>query len=232
MDRNGSYYEDIFENKQKKLKLENRISKNCKHPNVIRSYNVYEFMDKSANVFINATLMDKCQLPNLRKFINLSQITKSFLNPNFKDTGKIIDESSKEYLNIYLIQQIISALEYLHRHELIHFDFKPDNILLSNYFNVKISDFSLTDLIAQFRKENQCDQKTFQIRGGTEDYLSPEYYENGRIRNIYAFTVDIFPLACIIFLLYTGKKLFCKKEEMKESIKDNYAYLYECKHWN
>ena len=38
-------------------------------------------------------------------------------------------------------QQIISAVDYCHRHMVVHRDLKPENILLDKDENVKIADF-------------------------------------------------------------------------------------------
>lgn len=40
-----------------------------------------------------------------------------------------------------LFQQIISALDYCHRHMVVHRDLKPENVLLDAQMNAKIADF-------------------------------------------------------------------------------------------
>lgn len=40
-----------------------------------------------------------------------------------------------------LFQQIISAVDYCHRHMVVHRDLKPENVLLDAHMNAKIADF-------------------------------------------------------------------------------------------
>jgi len=54
-----------------------------------------------------------------------------------------------EYIHVQLkeadarrfFQQIISGVDYCHRHMIVHRDLKPENLLLDKYQNVKIADF-------------------------------------------------------------------------------------------
>lgn len=42
-----------------------------------------------------------------------------------------------------LFQQIISAVDYCHRHMVVHRDLKPENVLLDAHMNAKIADFGM-----------------------------------------------------------------------------------------
>ncbi|KAL6314597.1 hypothetical protein AAG906_026937 [Vitis piasezkii] len=70
-----------------------------------------------------------------------------------------------------IIHGIAEGLKYLHVHcnpNIIHFDIKPQNILLDEKFNVKISDFGLAKLISR----DQSHVTT--VAKGTPGYMAPE----------------------------------------------------------
>ncbi|KAL5793587.1 hypothetical protein ACOSP7_002181 [Xanthoceras sorbifolium] len=71
-----------------------------------------------------------------------------------------------------IILDIAKGLAYLHedcRHRIIHLDIKPQNILLDENFNAKVSDFGLSQLFD--RDESQV-QTTVR---GTPGYIAPEW---------------------------------------------------------
>ena len=47
----------------------------------------------------------------------------------------------KEYEARRFFQQIISGVDYCHRHMIVHRDLKPENLLLDHNLHVKIADF-------------------------------------------------------------------------------------------
>lgn len=50
----------------------------------------------------------------------------------------------KEYEARRFFQQIISGVDYCHRHMIVHRDLKPENLLLDHNLHVKIADFGIT----------------------------------------------------------------------------------------
>ncbi|KAJ4726477.1 Receptor-like kinase [Melia azedarach] len=98
-----------------------------------------------------------------------------------------------------IIVQIAKGLEYLHDHcnpNIIHFDIKPQNILLDEDFNVKISDFGLARLI----DHDQTHVST--MPKGTPGYMAPELI---RGRNITA-KIDIYSFGVVILEIICGRK--------------------------
>lgn len=70
-----------------------------------------------------------------------------------------------------ILRQIISAMDYLHSHELIHRDLKPGNIMITHSGQfVKIIDFGLSDGAAFV---------DYKYAGGTRHYSAPEQLSEG-----------------------------------------------------
>lgn len=94
----------------------------------------------------------------------------------FISNSELIDqECSLEWEKLFRIAVgVARGLEYLHRGcntRIVHFDIKPQNILLDEDFCPKISDFGL----AQLFKEKQSIMSTVGARG-TIGYIAPEVF--------------------------------------------------------
>lgn len=70
-----------------------------------------------------------------------------------------------------LLSQLLDAVEYLHSHQVVHLDLKPDNIMITRIGNdVKIIDLGF------------CYTDSFQdTTGGTESFASPEQFNGGTV---------------------------------------------------
>jgi len=79
-------------------------------------------------------------------FLIFEYIPKGELFELIKNEEKIDEEDSHKYF-----QQIISALDYVHKSGITHRDLKPENILLDQYNNIKILDFGFGNRIKDGR---------------------------------------------------------------------------------
>lgn len=101
---------------------------------------------------------------------------------------------------IDIIIQLLKALSYAHKNNVIHRDIKPENILIDESGNVKILDFG----IAQFYEEQRelTNQTTSGTVMGTYNYMSPEQRESSD--NVTERS-DLFSVGVVMYELFTGK---------------------------
>ncbi|PPD66850.1 hypothetical protein GOBAR_DD36269 [Gossypium barbadense] len=102
----------------------------------------------------------------------------------------------KEELGRGIALGIARGLLYLHEEcstQIIHCDIKPQNILLDEHYNAKISDFGLAKLLVM----NQSHTNT--VIRGTKGYVAAEWFRNLPITvkvDVYSFGVLLLELTC------------------------------------
>jgi hypothetical protein len=96
-----------------------------------------------------------------------------------------------------LMEQVCSALDFAHQHNVVHRDIKPANLMLTSDDVVKITDFG-TAKILQFGTA-----QTAHVMG-TPSYMSPEQVKGKPVDG----RSDIFSLGVILYELMTGEKPF------------------------
>jgi serine/threonine protein kinase len=96
-----------------------------------------------------------------------------------------------------LMEQVCSALDFAHQHNVVHRDIKPANLMLTADDTVKITDFG-TAKILQFGTA-----QTAHVMG-TPSYMSPEQVKGKPVDG----RSDIFSLGVILYELMTGEKPF------------------------
>lgn len=91
---------------------------------------------------------------------------------------------------------IARGLLYLHEEcstQIIHCDIKPQNILLDDYYNARISDFGLAKLLLLDQSQ------TYTAIRGTKGYVAPEWFRNMPITvkvDVYSFGVLLLEIIC------------------------------------
>ncbi|XP_019750012.1 rhodopsin kinase GRK1 isoform X1 [Hippocampus comes] len=102
----------------------------------------------------------------------------------------------------FYIAQIIQGMEHLHQKRIIYRDLKPENVLLDNDGNVRISDLGL----AVELKEGKTMTKGY---AGTPGYMAPEMLKGEK----YDTSVDYFTLGVTLFEFLAAKNPFRNRGE-------------------
>ena len=171
---------------EKKISREISILKTMDHPNILKIFEFYS-TSKTYNIVI-----ELCSGGTL--FEELSQ------------KGNLEEKSVA-----YIIYQLLSAIYYCHKMNIIHRDLNPENILISkrenNYLYVKIGGFDT----AKMNEEGIIEKKIKE----TSYYFAPEI-----ISNNYDEKCDLWSIGVIMYLLLSGRLPFSggKDNEIIENI--------------
>uniref|UniRef100_A0A182RTH5 non-specific serine/threonine protein kinase n=1 Tax=Anopheles funestus TaxID=62324 RepID=A0A182RTH5_ANOFN len=102
--------------------------------------------------------------------------------------GKLQESEARRFF-----QQIISGVDYCHRHMIVHRDLKPENLLLDHNRHVKIADFGLSNMM--------LDGEFLRTSCGSPNYAAPEVISG----KLYAGPeVDIWSCGVILYALLCG----------------------------
>jgi len=147
---------------------EAEIAGKLAHPSIVAIYDVGEDYD------LTYMAMEYLEGESLQKFCR-----KGFLLPLRKV--------------LYVVSEVALALDYAHRHGVIHRDVKPANIMLLKDGKVKVTDFGIAKAVSSSQTKSG-------IVLGTPNYMSPEQINGHDLDG----RSDIFSLGVVLFELLTG----------------------------
>ena len=159
--------------KQKNEDIEISIHEKLKHKNIPNIYQYYKIKNGS------------CIVMEYIKYGDLSNFKKTYLKK----------QCLSESLICYLSYQILEAILYLHKNKKIHLDIKPQNILIDDFLNIKVTDFS----ISYDYKSSQKDISLPKV--GTCYYISPEVLNENKIKVSEASKIDIYSFGVLLYFL-------------------------------
>lgn len=155
---------------------------------------------KAVELFQTETeVMGKFDHPNLlHLFENIEQDGIYYLVIDFCNNGDLMDYIDKhgalgEDDSIYFLMQIMNAFKELHRANVMHRDFKPDNLFLDND-RVVIGDFGFSKMGVQ---------RTNTVLG-TPITMAPEILDSEG-DTIYSSKVDLFSIGIVFYWMIYGE---------------------------
>lgn len=159
---------------RERFKQEAKAAANLSHPNIVT---VYDFGLDEDKVFIVSEYIDGTDLKSL--------IRK-------KDQFSIEDA-------VGLVVQACAGVGYAHRAGLVHCDIKPHNMLVSNDFRLKVTDFGIARALATIHPDEKSD-----VVWGSPHYFSPEQASGSAPSP----ASDVYSLGVILYEMLTGQLPF------------------------
>src|ERR1700674_2638832 len=165
----------------------------------------------------------------LKRFLQEAQVMARASHPNLVqvhdlelmgDANYIVLEfvrgsSLRDWLNRGLIplpqvfavmHGVLQALDYAHKHAIVHRDMKPENVLLSDEGMVKVADFGIA-LLTDDAGEGSTATKTG-TTVGTPQYMSPEQVASSKVDG----RSDLYSAGIMFYELVVGQPPFTATE--------------------
>ncbi|RNA10236.1 serine threonine- kinase 33-like [Brachionus plicatilis] len=171
------------------ISFENEVNimKSVTHKNLIKLEEVFETKKK---LYL---ITELCEAGELAKWLKKQKPIK-------EDHARII------------MRQIVEAISYLHKNDIVHRDLKLENILIKEFdadsenFLIKITDFGLSS-----QRDSVGTESMFEDYCGTPLYMAPEIIDN----NPYSQLCDVWALGIIMFFILTSHSPFSAENESK-----------------
>lgn len=165
-----------FQEQLAKFKEEARRIYSLSHPNIVKVSALFDENDTAYYVM------------NYVEGESLAQKSKK---------GKLSESQIMRYLD-----QLLSALDYIHSQGVTHLDIKPGNIMIDRNDNVVLIDFGASKL---FNAQSVNKTMMTSMRPPFTPGYAPIEQENGNVRDMGPHC-DIYALGATLYYLYTGEK--------------------------
>jgi serine/threonine-protein kinase len=127
-------------------------------------------------------------------------LVMEFLEGRTLDEVMQLTKPMPEAEALRIASRLCDAIDYLHKHEVVHRDLKPQNVMLCNDGSLRIMDFG----IAKAGGSRRITFGGFSPTLGTPDYMAPEQVKGQRGDE----RTDIYSLGAILYEMLTGRVPF------------------------
>ena len=103
---------------------------------------------------------------------------------------------------LHYMVQVSAGIDYLHKHNILHRDVKPENILIDRHRNAYVADFGVSSLA-----EDICNKNSTQA-AGTVPFFSPELCSEKEAIKQYGKQCDVWAFGVTLFVIIYGKLPF------------------------
>ncbi|GAB4822230.1 hypothetical protein N2152v2_009276 [Parachlorella kessleri] len=147
-------------------------------------------------------MYEACETPDY-VYIMMEHCTRGSLLEYVRDKKKLPEEEA-----VVTLQQLLLALQFCHRKDVVHRDIKLENILIDGEGNMKLIDFGLCGYyVAGKRLRCHC---------GSPSYAAPEIVAR---KDYLGPPVDVWSLGIVLFAMLAGYLPFHAKEKKQLSEK-------------
>ncbi len=105
-----------------------------------------------------------------------------------------------------IMHGVLQALDYAHKHAIVHRDMKPENVLLSDEGNVKVADFGIARLTDDSGPGGTATKTGTTV--GTPQYMSPEQVASSKVDG----RSDLYSAGIMFYELVVGQPPFTASE--------------------
>ncbi len=156
-----------------RFRHEAQAAANLNHPNIV---SIYDWGNEGDVYYIVMEFVEGRDLKTI-----------------LQSEGRLLPERAAE-----IAAEICAALQFAHRHNLVHRDIKPHNIFLTSVGQVKVMDFGIA------RQGNGSGMTQTGMVMGTPQYISPEQAQGLPVDG----RSDIYSLGIVLYEMLTGRVPF------------------------